>query len=67
MNYCDPAGNCMIGGREIKAAPQGHGQAYHIATMRRDAAGVLQTTEVNKVLSLREAYETIPGFALICE
>lgn len=67
VNYSDPAGNCMLGEREITASPQGHGQAYHVATMRRDAAGVLQTTEVNKVLPLREAYETIPGFALICE
>lgn len=67
VDYSDPGGACHMGDIEIKSAPTGSGQAYHLATLRRQPDGQLHIETVNRVITLREAYDTIPGFALICE
>lgn len=71
VDYRDNAGHCdiVIGSRThtIPSAPDGKGQAYHVARITRQADGNYLLTPVNTVLTLRQAYDTIPGFALICE
>lgn len=67
VDYADSRGYCVVGDRRIESRPTGRGQAYHVATVCRDESGCLVAEPVNKVITLREAYDSIPGFALICE
>lgn len=67
VDYNDPNGGCTIGGQSIEAKPTGRGQAYHVATLSRGDDGALHVQPVNRILPLGEAYDSIPGFPLVCE
>lgn len=67
VDYTDPGGVCLVGDLKISANPTGSGHVYHVATIIRDASEGLSAEPVNRVITLREAYDTIPGFPLICE
>lgn len=71
-DYLDEAGSTVLHRGEerlleVPSTPAGHGQAYHVVSLQRQADGSMAATQVNCTVTLREAFDNIPGFALICE
>ena len=67
VDYTDREGYCRIGEQTVPSSPEGRGQAYHVATLSVNSDGSMKVETVNRVVTLREAYDSIPGFPLICE
>lgn len=71
-DYCDEGGSTTLHcGQDhllqVAANPAGHGQAYHVLSLQRQPDGSMVASTVNRTVTLRQAFDNIPGFALICE
>lgn len=67
VDYADSKGYCQLGEHKVLSNPAGAGQAYHVATIYPGRDGELKIDTINRVITLKEAYQNIPGFPLICE